>query len=409
MGRIVCLVHGGAGALPDSGVGPAKEGTSAAAAAGFRVLAAGGSAVDAVEAAVRVLEDNPRFNAGTGSVLNRAGRVEMDCLIMEGAGLRAGAATLVSRVKNPVSLARAIMEGSPHVFLAGATADAFAEQRGLQMVDNAALVTPARREQLARTLEATGGATRMVSDPLSVLAPTASGATVSAGVSAAMAPAGSVAHRDGVDAGDHDTVGAVAVDADGNVAAATSTGGLTAKWVGRVGDTPVIGAGGYADNESGACSTTGTGEYIMRFGLARAVCEAYARLRAVRDAGAATDAAVTNGAAAAAGAAPPSLATAAVADVLGRMKARLSDPGEGVIFVAPDGDVGVGHSSHRMSWALVEGEAAPGAATTRVRAACGVQLGATGSSSGSSGVHVVVPPEAWSEPAAAAAVAAQPL
>lgn len=357
--RLVCLVHGGAGAIPDSGVGPAIDGTGAAAKAGLAALLGGGTAVDAVEAAVRCLEDNPRFNAGTGSVLTRAGNVEMDCLLQEGKDLRAGTASGVTNVKNPVSLARKILESSPHVFLSGKTAETFAVQTGLKIVANESLITEARREQLARTLAATAGQTRMVSDPLSVLDASTSAAdmdkcvkeSLAMGAAAMpapgtidMAPPGSVAAREGVDAGDHDTVGAVAIDCEGNVACATSTGGLTGKWPGRVGDTPVLGSGGCADNETGAVSTTGTGEFIMRYQLARRVCEAYARLKA-------------------AGAEPSMLASLAVEDALHGMAVRMRDPGEGVIFVDAEGNIGVGHTSHRMSYAWAAAEVPEGTAT----------------------------------------------
>lgn len=284
------------------------------------MLLSGGSALDAVEAAVRVLEDNPRFNAGTGSALARDGRVEMDALIQDGRQLASGSVTGVDAVAHPISLARAVMERSPHAFLTGAAAAALAAATGMPLVDNASLVTAARREQLANERAAAARGESGGCDPWAAVAlPEDALAPTAAAVDA------------GVDAGDHDTVGAVALDAHGNVACATSTGGITGKWPGRVGDCPLVGAGGVADNDVGAVSTTGTGEYILRWGLARGVCESRAR-QALGGGG--------------------DSAAEAVRDALTRMKRRMdNDPGEGVIFVTADGDCGCGHSTPRMSWA----------------------------------------------------------
>lgn len=178
--------------------------------------------MDAVEAAVRVLEDDPHFNAGTGSVLNAEGFIEMDASIMDGATLRAGAVAGVRTVKNPVSLARAVMEHTPHVLLAGPGADAFARKRGIPEVDAESLVTPRARRRFEARRQDT-----------------------------------------------HGTVGAVALDVRGNLAAATSTGGTNGKLPGRVGDTPLIGCGTCADARLGAASATGVGEYIIRLTLTR--------------------------------------------------------------------------------------------------------------------------------------------
>jgi beta-aspartyl-peptidase (threonine type) len=216
------IVHGGAGADPNDAPHELREGIRAAVAAGWRVLAEGGRSLDAVEAAVRALEDAPRFNAGRGSVLTSRGTVETDASIMEGDELRCGAVAAVSRIANPVTLARHILEDGRHVLLAGDGALAFARSVGMPECDPASLVTERRRRQLhAATADLKG------------------------------------------------TVGAVALDGHGTVAAATSTGGVSGKLPGRVGDTPVIGAGTYADSSLGGVSCTGTGEAIMRVVLAR--------------------------------------------------------------------------------------------------------------------------------------------
>ncbi len=195
------------------------------------VLAAGGSALDAAQLAVRVLEDDPLFNAGTGSVLNEDGEVETDASVMEGATLRAGAVAAVRGVKNPVVLARAVMERSGHLLLAAEGALRFAREIGMALVDPGTMITEAA---LARFRD--------------------------------------VARERGTG-----TVGACAIDAAGHVAAATSTGGTSHKRAGRVGDTPIIGAGTYADDAAGAVSCTGHGEDIVRVVLARACCERMAR------------------------------------------------------------------------------------------------------------------------------------
>ncbi|MEW6431258.1 MAG: isoaspartyl peptidase/L-asparaginase [Myxococcota bacterium] len=217
------LVHGGAGpAASDDDAAAAKAGCLRAAQVGHGVLLGGGSALDAVEAATRVLEDDPRFNAGTGAVLNASGEVELDASIMDGETLAAGAVAAVRTVKNPVTLARAVMERSRHVLLAGPGADAFARSVGIPAIEPGALVTErARRRWEARRQDT------------------------------------------------HGTVGAVAVDAMGRVAAATSTGGTNGKLPGRVGDSPLIGCGTCADGRVGAASATGVGEHIIRLTLTR--------------------------------------------------------------------------------------------------------------------------------------------
>lgn len=213
------IVHGGAGCFADDEREPARAGCERAAAAGLRILRNGGSALDAVTAAVRVLEDDPLFNAGTGAALNRDGDVELDASIMSGHGLRAGAVAAVRGIANPIALARKLLEVGPAVLLVGNGAHAFAREQGFAFVPARALITP---RQVARWRA------------------------------------------------QHGTVGAVARDGHGHIAAATSTGGLWAKLPGRVGDSALIGAGTYADSYAGI-SCTGNGEAIVRAGLARMV------------------------------------------------------------------------------------------------------------------------------------------
>ena len=223
------VIHGGAGAMrpvhgDEDHEERARQGLRNALEAGSAILKNGRSAVDAVEAAVRVLEDDPCFNAGRGSTLNAQGIVELDAAIMDGVDRRAGAVAGVRTTRAPISLARTLMERGPHVFLSYEGADRLAIEVGLEQVDNSWFVTGERRRQLDELLE-----------------------------------------KGGFDADvKYGTVGAVAVDTNGHVAAATSTGGLTAKQWGRIGDSPLIGAGTYADDRSAAVSATGSGEYFIR-------------------------------------------------------------------------------------------------------------------------------------------------
>ena len=213
------VVHGGAGADPADAPDELRDGIRAALVAGWAVLAHGGTSLDAVEVAVRVLEDLPRFNAGRGSVLTSAGTIEVDASIMEGDQLRCGAVAAVSRIANPVTLARRVLDDGRHVLLAGDGALAFARAVGVPECDPSSLITA--RRQRGRTPELAG------------------------------------------------TVGAVALDVHGTIAAATSTGGLAGKLPGRIGDTPLIGCGTYADSALGGVSCTGDGEAIIRVVLAR--------------------------------------------------------------------------------------------------------------------------------------------
>jgi L-asparaginase / beta-aspartyl-peptidase len=232
------VVHGGAGSMRPGRLDPEQErcaraGLEAALAEGSAILARRESAIDAVEAAVRVLEEDPCFNAGRGSVLTATGCIELDAAIMDGASRRAGAVSGLRTTRAPISLARRLLEQGPHVFLGGHGADDFARDQGFEQVENSWFGTPERRRQLEELL-------------------------------------GEGGFDDEVKYG---TVGAVSVDVDGHVAVATSTGGLTAKRWGRVGDSPLIGAGTYADDRAAAVSATGSGEYFIRTVAAHQLAE----------------------------------------------------------------------------------------------------------------------------------------
>ena len=231
------VIHGGAGVILRENLTPEGEAAYTAALetaleAGAAVLREGGSAVDAVQAAVIPMEDNPLFNAGLGAVFTAAGEHELDASIMAGDKRDAGAVAGVKRVKNPILAARAVMDESEHVMFAGAGADAFAEAAGLEMVENSYFDTERRRQSLERVLQ----------------------------------------ERTRTDADRHGTVGAVAIDQAGNIAAATTTGGMTAKAAGRIGDSPMIGAATYAQNGVCAVSATGHGEYFIRVAVAKTIC-----------------------------------------------------------------------------------------------------------------------------------------
>jgi beta-aspartyl-peptidase (threonine type) len=232
------MVHGGAGSMRPGRLDPeqercARDGLEAALTAGSAILDKSESALDAVEAAVRVLEEDPCFNAGRGSVLTATGCIELDAAIMDGRTRAAGAVSGLRTTRAPISLARRLLDQGPHVFLSGHGADDFARDHGFEQVDNSWFETPERRRQLKELLAAAG-------------------------------------FDDEVKYG---TVGAVAVDVEGHVAVATSTGGLTAKRWGRVGDSPLIGAGTYADDRSAAVSATGSGEYFIRAVAANQLAE----------------------------------------------------------------------------------------------------------------------------------------
>lgn len=232
------MIHGGAGSMSRDDLSPQEDargraGLQSALDAGCAILASGGTALDAVEAAVKILEDDPHFNAGRGSVFTYEGHNEMDAAIMDGSTRAAGAVARTTRTRNPVSLARAVMTASPHVLLSGEGADTFSAEQQLEQADPTWFATPERLRQLEELKSRKSG------------------------------------HFD-VDM-KYGTVGAVATDAAGHVAAATSTGGLTGKRWGRVGDTPLIGAGTYADDHACAVSATGAGEYFIRIGIAHEI------------------------------------------------------------------------------------------------------------------------------------------
>jgi beta-aspartyl-peptidase (threonine type) len=233
-------IHGGAGSLPRAETGGERErnyraGLAAALDAGFAVLQARGTSLDAVSRAVMVLEDNPLFNAGLGSVFTLDGRNELDAAIMDGRTLNAGAVCGVTHVRNPIELARAVMEHSEYVMLSGEGAEEFALSRGFALVPRSYFHTPERWRQLERIRSGDAG--------LSAL---------------------TISHVG--------TVGAVALDAEGRLAAATSTGGMTGKRYNRIGDSPIIGAGTYADDRSCAVSGTGHGEMFIRAAVAHDIC-----------------------------------------------------------------------------------------------------------------------------------------
>ncbi|RRA47245.1 isoaspartyl peptidase/L-asparaginase family protein [Acidipila sp. EB88] len=253
------VLHGGAGVIERSSMTPEMEkqyraGLNEAVTAAGAVLDRGGSAVDAVQAAIELLEDNPLFNAGRGAVFAADGTNQMDAAIMDGATMKAGAVADVQRTRHPIALARAVMDRSQNVMMIGAGADAFAAHQGLEQQPPSFFFTERRWQALEKELKAEG---------LPVPARPA-------GVPAA--PAGPLSFVETPGNHRYGTVGVAAVDRHGNLAAGTSTGGVTAKQWNRVGDSPVIGAGTYASNTSCAVSATGTGEYFIRLTVARTIC-----------------------------------------------------------------------------------------------------------------------------------------
>ncbi len=253
------VLHGGAGVIERSSMTPEAEanyraGLKEALTAAANVLDKGGSALDAVEAALKLLEDNPSFNAGRGAVFAADGTNQLDAAIMDGETMRAGSVADVQRTRHPISLARAVMEQSPHVMLIGSGADDFAAHVHLEQVPPSFFFTEHRWQQLVRELEKDG----------SPIPPRPEGAPAP--------PAKPIAALERTDMHKYGTVGVVALDRRGNIAAGTSTGGTTAKRWNRVGDSPIIGAGTYASNQSCAVSATGTGEYFIRLTVARTIC-----------------------------------------------------------------------------------------------------------------------------------------
>jgi L-asparaginase / beta-aspartyl-peptidase len=230
------IVHGGAWDIPDDAIEACKAGCLRALHAGWAVLTNGGHALDAIEASITVLEDDPVYDAGYGSHLNLDGYVECDAIVMEAATLRAGSVAGLHRVKNPIQAARAVLEKCPHMMLISSGAERFVHENGIPLCDPAELVTPAEREAWECCRQDSHAAE----------------------------------HHRGHEQG---TVGAVALDDQGRLFAATSTGGTCCKLPGRVGDSPLIGSGCYADSETGAVSATGYGEAIMKVVLAKTACD----------------------------------------------------------------------------------------------------------------------------------------
>jgi L-asparaginase / beta-aspartyl-peptidase len=279
------VVHGGAGDVPVPRVPLHVAGCERAALAGAEVLANGGSALDAVERAVFVLEDDPLFNAGTGACLNAEEHIELDASIMDGTGLRAGGVCALPPFLHPIAIARHLLEEGRHVLLAAEGAARYAVEHGFVRADEAPMITELARRRLAA-------------------------------VRAKKAEPGWAGG----------TVGAVARDRAGRLAAATSTGGMVDKLPGRVGDSPIIGAGTYADDTMGACSTTGHGEAMMR------VCAAKTAVDHMQN---------------------TSNAEAAVRRMLAIMHRRTNERG-GAIVVAPDGSIGIARTTNTMSFAFVQ-------------------------------------------------------
>jgi L-asparaginase / beta-aspartyl-peptidase len=286
----VMVVHGGAWAIPADMVEAHLRGVRNAMAAGWSVLQRGGTALDAVEEAVVVMEDDETFDAGRGSFLNREGKVQLDALIMDGATLRAGGVGCVEQIANPVRAARKILSDSPHVYFVAEGAERFAAEHGIPLCRNGDLIIPREVERLH---EFQARASEQKED---LFAPAVS----------------------------HDTVGAVALDREGNIAAATSTGGTLNKAPGRLGDSSLIGCGCYADNRTAAASTTGWGEPIMKLVLAKWAADR-----------------VASG----------SLPEWVAAEAMNYLKSRVQGHG-GIILLDTRGRFGIAHNTPRMAWGI---------------------------------------------------------
>ena len=300
------LVHGGAWAIPKDAEAAHEAGVRAALEAGYAILERGGTALDAVEAAVTAMEDDPTFDAGRGSFLTSDGRVQLDALLMDGGRMLAGGVACVERLRNPIQAARLVLEKSPHVYFVGEGAEAFAESHGMELIDNSELVLERERERLL-TAQARAAA-GLADDTFGDLADDKDPETA--------------VLLDEPDS--HDTVGAVALDAAGNLAAATSTGGTLNKTPGRVGDSSLIGCGCYADNLSAAVSLTGWGEPIMKLVLGKWATDR------VSD-----------------GTAPELAAREAIAYLYNRLGGH-----GGIILLGPDGRFGLAHNTPAMAWGI---------------------------------------------------------
>ncbi|HKF04935.1 MAG TPA: isoaspartyl peptidase/L-asparaginase [Candidatus Sulfotelmatobacter sp.] len=296
----VLVVHGGAWAMPDDMVDAHIHGVNNALAAGWRVLERGGSALDAVEEAVVIMEDDETFDAGRGSFLNRDGKVQLDALIMDGSTLRAGGVGCVEHLRNPVRVARKILSESPHVYFVGDGAEKFAAEHGVPLCRNEELIIPREIERL-----------RKYQEELAQRNETQDGNDLFA------------ANVDDDVTISHDTVGAVALDRNGNIAAATSTGGTLNKAPGRLGDSSLIGCGCYADNQSAAASTTGWGEPIMKLVLAKWTADRIAA---------------------------GNLPEWSAKEAMNYLKQRVNGHG-GIIVLDPQGHFAIAHNTPRMAWA----------------------------------------------------------
>ena len=300
----VLVVHGGAWAMPDDMVDAHIRGVTNALAAGWRVLESGGAALDAVEEAVVIMEDDETFDAGRGSFLNRDGKVQLDALIMDGATLRGGGVGCVERLRNPVRAARKILSDSPHVYFVAEGAEQFAAEHGIALCKNEDLVIPREVERLR-----------------AYQAELAQHASSQDGSHNRSMPSGNDLFAPHIS---HDTVGAIALDREGNIAAATSTGGTLNKAPGRLGDSSLIGCGCYANNESAAVSTTGWGEPIMKLVLAKWTAD---RIQA------------------------GNLPEWSAQEAMNYLKQRLNGHG-GIILLDAQGRYGIAHNTPRMAWAI---------------------------------------------------------
>ena len=278
--RISLIVHGGAGNIPDEDVAACREGCRKATQAGWKMLQQGASALDTVEAIVNIMEDNPAFDAGHGSFLNTDGEIEMDAIIMDGATLNFGSIASIQRVKNPISVARLVMERTPYVMLAGPGAEAFARSQGIPLCPTEELKRKKSYEQQ--------------------------------------------------EIHDLGTVGAIALDCHGNLAVATSTGGMENKMPGRVGDSPIIGSGAYADNTIGAASATGKGEDLMKIIICKSACDLMAT---------------------------GTTAQAAADEIIQSLTRRVDGEG-GIILMNPQGEIGWAYNTKRMTcgWVTPDGQ-----------------------------------------------------
>ncbi|XP_049868917.1 probable isoaspartyl peptidase/L-asparaginase GA20639 [Pectinophora gossypiella] len=289
----IIIVHGGAGDIPTSRVQGKLDGIRVAVRAGYEVLKKGGTSLDAVEAAVVAMEKDENFNAGYGSVLNLRGEVEMEASIMSGTKLDVGAVTLIKDFLHPISIAHKVLTDSPHSLLGGEGAKLFALEKGFKTVPPESLISENAKNALDKFLKhGEFGRTEIGTK----------------------------------DEGGVGTVGAVAIDANGHVAVATSTGGMSGKAVGRIGDTPQIGSGTYADDNIGGVSTTGHGESILKYCVAHAIVKL-----------------MENGLD----------ACTATTNAINGMTSRLNNTA-GAISLSNKGDVGVHFSSNRMAWAYVK-------------------------------------------------------